>query len=135
MEQTWANSRNAHKSFLLANEPFLHVHFIFLFVKSIENSWLKYKTCTPSQVLKIENDCVHHPPRNSVTLDASVALDKFDRKRKKIERRKKEKITHRRRYPEKRGNDCKISRLCLYCIRILFWNWHSEISTRTDSTL
>ena len=61
---------------------------------------VKIKNTYASQVLKIENDCVHHP-RNSVTLDASVALDKFDRKRKKRKRKRKKKITHRERYPRK----------------------------------
>lgn len=60
-----------------------------------------------SQVLKIENDCVHHP-RNFVTLDVSVALDKFDRKRKK-EKEKKNNTSSK--IFMKRGNDCKISRL------------------------
>lgn len=59
---------------------------------------VKIKNTYVSQVLKIENDCVHHP-RNSVTLDASVAFDKFDRKRK--ERKRKKKITYRQRYPRK----------------------------------
>lgn len=97
--------------------------------KKYWKSVVKIKNTYVSQVLKIENDCVHHP-RNSVTLDASVAFDKFDRKRKE-RKRKKNNVSSE--ISTKRGNDCKISRLCLYYIRIPFW--HSKISTGTDSTL
>ena len=55
--------------------------------------------------------------------------------KKEKEKKKEKKNNASSEISTKRGNDCKISRLSLYYIRIPFWNWHSEISTSTDSIL